>query len=210
MIDSPLVLASASPRRADLLRAAGLKFTVRVADIDETRLAGETPAAYVLRLARAKAAAVARGDELVLGSDTTVVIDGEILGKPADAADAERMLRLLSGRWHEVLTGVALRRGLEVRDAVATTRVRFVRLSGAEIRWYIATGEPFDKAGAYAIQGCGSRFVEGIEGSYSNVVGLPVEAVYRMLKGGAAADPGRTGEDRIRSVKVRDLFRRCR
>jgi len=192
MTDSPLVLASASPRRADLLRAAGINFAVRAADVDETRLAGEPPEAYVIRLARAKAAAVARGGESVLGSDTTVVVGGEILGKPLDGPDAGRMLRLLSGRWHEVLTGVALRRRGEVRAEVATTRVKFAPLSAAEIEWYVATGEPFDKAGAYAIQGFGSRFVERIEGSYSNVVGLPVEVVYRMFKEWATDDTDAT------------------
>lgn len=175
-----LILASASPRRAELLRASGVDFTVRVADINEDQQPGESASAYVLRLAREKAAAVAQDDELVLGADTTVVIGGEITGKPADAEDAARMLRALSGEWHEVLTGVHLRRGHQSRSDVAITRVKFAPLSDAEIRWYIASSEPFDKAGAYAIQGYASLFIEQIEGSYSNVVGLPVQMVYRL------------------------------
>lgn len=177
-----MILASASPRRAELLRAAGISFTARVANVDETRLPGEPAAEYVLRLAREKAAAVAQGDELVLGADTTVVIKDEIIGKPVDAEDAERMLRTLSGQWHEVLTGLCMLRGDQTRSALATTRVKFALLSDEEIHWYIATGEPFDKAGAYAIQGYASLFVERIEGSYSNVVGLPVQLVYQLAR----------------------------
>ncbi len=176
-----LVLASASPRRADLLRAAGIEFTVRVADIDETQLPDEAPRDYVARLARQKAQAVARSDETVLGADTTVVIGNEIAGKPIDAEDARRMLRLLSGQWHEVLTAVALVNNRTVLSEVAVTRVKFAAMSEAEIDWYVETGEPFDKAGAYGIQGLASRFAEGIEGNYANVVGLPVQVVYRML-----------------------------
>ena len=191
MIVPTFVLASASPRRAELLRAAGINFIVRVADIDETERPGEAPHEYVSRLARTKAEAVARDDELVLGADTTVVIHGEIIGKPRDAADAERMLCALSGEWHEVLTGVYLRRGAQSRSEVAVTRVKFAPLSQQEISWYIASGEPFDKAGAYAIQGYASRFIERIEGSYSNVVGLPVETVYRLARElGILAEPG--------------------
>ena len=182
-MNSPiLILASASPRRAELLRAAGVSFTVRAADIDEACRPGEPAADYVLRLAGEKAEAVARGDELVLGADTTVVIDGEIVGKPTDAADAARMLRALGGRWHEVLTAVHLRRGSQIRAEVAITRVKFAPLSDEEIKWYIASGEPFDKAGAYAIQGYASLFIERIEGSYSNVVGLPVQLVYQLAR----------------------------
>ena len=176
-----LILASASPRRAELLRAAGLAFTVRVADVDETVQAGETPDAYVLRLAQEKAQAVAQPGELVLGADTTVVVGEEIAGKPTDAADARRMLRLLSGAWHEVLTSVALVRDAQVLARLAVTRVKFAPLSDREIDWYLATGEPFDKAGAYGIQGYASRFIEQIEGNYANVVGLPVQLVYQML-----------------------------
>jgi septum formation protein len=177
-----LILASASPRRAALLRAAGIDFTVRAADIDETQWPDEPPRAYVLRLSRAKAQAITQGDELVLGADTTVVINHEVAGKPVDAADAQRMLRALGGRWHEVLTAVTLAQGDRVMSDVEVTRVKFASLSEAEIDWYVATGEPMDKAGAYGIQGYASRFVERIEGSYSNVVGLPVQMVYRMLQ----------------------------
>jgi septum formation protein len=182
MTNPILILASASPRRAELLRAAGISFTVRVADIDETWRPGESPRDYVLRLAREKAAAVAQGDELALGADTVVVIGGEVAGKPKDEADAERMLRALGGQWHEVLTGVCLLRGSESRADVATTRVKFAPLSDEEIQWYIASGEPADKAGAYAIQGLASLFVERIEGNYSNVVGLPVQMVYQLAR----------------------------
>jgi septum formation protein len=177
-----LVLASASLRRAELLRAAGISFQVRVADIDETPQPGESPAAYVLRLAREKARAVARPGELVLGADTTVLIGTETAGKPETAADAERMLRALSGNWHEVLTAVTLRHETQERSDVAVTRVKFAALSEEEIQWYVATGEPYDKAGAYAIQGCASLFIERIEGSYFNVVGLPVQLVYRLAR----------------------------
>jgi septum formation protein len=177
-----LVLASASPRRAELLRAAGINFTVRVADIDETIRPRELPRDYVLRLSREKARAVAQGDELVLGADTTVVINDRIVGKPVDAEDASRMLRSLSGRWHEVLTAVSLARAGRILSDIASTRVKFAELSQAEVDWYVATGEPMDKAGAYAIQSRASLFVERIEGSYSNVVGLPVQLVYRLGK----------------------------
>jgi septum formation protein len=177
-----LILASGSPRRAELLRAAGIEFTVRIADVDEAILPGESPRDYVLRLSRAKALAVAGEDEIVLGADTTVVIEDEIAGKPVDADDARRMLKALSGRWHEVLTGVTLLRGHKVLADVAVTRVKFSEMSESEIDWYVSTGEPMDKAGAYGIQGYASRFVERIEGSYSNVVGLPVQMVYKMLK----------------------------
>jgi septum formation protein len=184
-----LILASGSPRRAELLAAAGIRFTTRAANIDETRLSNEPPATYVERLARSKALEVAtlsageRDDTtLVLGADTTVVIGDEVAGKPIDAADAERMLRLLSGVWHEVLTGVAMVRGSVVRTEVVVTRVKFATLSDAEIRWYVASGEPDDKAGAYAIQGLASLFVERVEGNYANVVGLPMPTFYRMAK----------------------------
>jgi septum formation protein len=175
-----LILASASPRRAELLRAAGINFTVRAADIDETIQPGESPHDYVLRLSREKALAVARDDELTLGADTTVVINGEIAGKPVDNDDARRMLRALSGQWHEVLTGVTLARAVRILSNLASTRVKFAEMSDAEVDWYVATGEPMDKAGAYAIQGHAALFVERIEGSYSNVVGLPVQMVYRL------------------------------
>ncbi|MGE0132875.1 MAG: nucleoside triphosphate pyrophosphatase [Blastocatellales bacterium] len=185
-----LVLASSSPRRAELLRAAGINFTIRAADIDEKVNPDELPRDYVLRLSREKARAVARGDEIVLGADTTVVINGQIAGKPIDADDATRMLRALGGRWHEVLTGVTLTRAGKIVSDIASTRVRFAELSETEINWYVSTGEPMDKAGAYAIQGHASLFVERIEGSYSNVVGLPVQLVYRLA--------GRMGIDLLR------------
>jgi septum formation protein len=176
-----IILASASPRRSELLRAAGIPFEIRVANVDETQLPNEAPSMYVARLAQTKALAVARAREIVLGADTTVVIGDETAGKPMNLNDAKRMLRLLSGNWHEVLTGVSLVRNDEIHTEVATTRVKFTIMSEAEIDWYASSGEPDDKAGAYAIQGLASRFIERIEGSYSNVVGLPIEPVYRLL-----------------------------
>jgi septum formation protein len=184
----PLVLASSSPRRAEILRAVGWPFETLKVDIDETPLPSEDPATYVERLAREKAEAVARlaeGGRVVLGADTTVVVEGCMLAKPLDEADARDMLRRLSGRWHEVLTGVALiRAGEEPQSVVAhqTTRVRFAALSEAEISWYAATGEPMDKAGAYAVQGRAALFIEQIEGEYCNIVGLPVRLVYRLAR----------------------------
>jgi septum formation protein len=184
-----LVLASASPRRAELLRTAGFAFEVRPADVDETPRPAEPPAAYALRVARDKALAAAervnRYDAWILAADTVVVADGEILGKPTGPADARRMLSMLSGVVHEVLTAVVVRHAEGETSEVVSTRVRFTPLSAAEIDWYVESGEPDGKAGAYAIQGLGSRFVDWIEGSWSNVVGLPVATVYRML-GGAA------------------------
>lgn len=177
-----LILASRSPRRAELLTAAGIDFTVRVADIDETPRAGEAPEDYALRLAREKASAVdASEKETVLAADTIVVLDGEIMGKPRDASDARRMLTALSGRRHDVITAVCLRSGEEAHAEAVVTGVWFAPLTDAEIDWYVASGEPMDKAGAYGIQGLASRFVERIEGSYSNVVGLPVAVVYQLL-----------------------------
>jgi septum formation protein len=181
-----LVLASASPRRAEILRAVGWEFEAVAANIDESQRAGESARDYVERLAREKAQTVAgsRLFGLVLGADTVVVVDGAILGKPRDDEDARRMLRLLRGRWHEVLTGVALVRAEDGRAAVAReeTRVRFAEMSDEEIEWYVATGETADKAGAYAVQGRAALFVEGIEGDYWNVVGLPVRLVYELAK----------------------------
>jgi len=177
------VLASLSPRRAEILRQAGIPFTVRAAPVDETPLPGEYPEDYVQRLAVEKARAVeATAAETVLGADTTVVIDGQMLAKPADSADALRMLELLSGRCHKVLTGICLRRGTSVIRDCATTRVWFTVLSAAEIAEYVASGEPSDKAGAYAIQGLAAKFVERIDGCYFNVMGLPIALVYRHLK----------------------------
>ena len=178
-----LVLASSSPRRRELLGALGLPFTVRPSDVDETLRAGEDPAAYVLRLALEKAAAGARSGELVLGADTTVVLDGDVLGKPLDAADARSMLGRIAGREHVVFTGVALHDGTSGRQvsAVDTTRVRMAPLTEAQITWYVATGEPMDKAGAYGIQGKGALFVDAVFGNYGNVVGLPLPMVRRLM-----------------------------
>lgn len=210
-----LVLASASPRRQELLRNAGISFVVQPADIDETPLAGEEARACAARLAREKALAVwrTRPKEVVLGADTVVAIDDKILAKPVDAEDAVRMLRLLSGRVHRVITGVCLvgsvasrqqevpqdsapgegqsRRNPyellrtangELRTGSETTLVTMSECSDEEIRHYVASGEPMDKAGAYAIQGMASRWIPRIEGDYSNVVGLPIALVYRMLR----------------------------
>lgn len=175
-----LVLASASPRRAELLRSIGVEFDAAPADIDEAVRAGESPSDYVGRLALEKARHAARHapGRFVLGADTTVVVDGAILGKPAGRDEAVAMLRQLAGRRHEVLTGMCLL-GPDgsARQAVATTGVSFSPLSDADIDAYVATGEPLDKAGAYAIQGGASRFVTRVDGSYSNVVGLPLEVV---------------------------------
>jgi septum formation protein len=181
-----LVLASASPRRAEILRAVGWDFEVAPADIDESLREGESPVAYVERLAREKAEAAARARlfGLVVGADTVVVVDGEVLGKPRDEGEARRMLASLRGRWHEVLTGVALVRAEDSRAVVAheRTRVCFAQVSDAEIDWYVATGEPADKAGAYAVQGRAALFVASIEGDYWNVVGLPVRLLYELAR----------------------------
>lgn len=218
MLMERIILASASPRRAELLRAAGMEFDVVPANADETVQSGETPEAYVRRVAEAKATAVLHraNGRTVLAADTVVVVDGAILGKPIDREDAKRMLRMLSGRPHDVLTAVTLlsgadpggspkpptERGLGARGwpgptlptpsspqararpaltRVETTVVEFVPLTTGEIDWYVTTGEPDDKAGAYAIQGYASRFITRIAGSYSNVVGLPVALVYEMI-----------------------------
>jgi septum formation protein len=185
-----LVLASASPRRADLLRAAGMAFDVRVPDVDESARDGESPETYVRRVAEAKAQAVIAAGErrAILAADTIVVIAGRVLGKPRDAADARRMLESLSGRTHVVLTAVCVVPAEDERSSaersiachVTTTAVEFDTMTPEDIDWYVATGEPMGKAGAYAIQGRASRFVSRIEGSYSNVVGLPVALVYRL------------------------------
>ena len=186
-----LVLASASPRRQELLGSAGIPFTVQAADINETPLAGESPRDCAERLAREKALAVfdSRRQDWVLGADTIVVVDGVILGKPRDADDAARMLRLLAGRTHEVITGVCVvgavasrQLPVAIKTASETTVVTFSEMSNDEINNYVTTGEPLDKAGAYAIQGIASRWIPRVEGDYSNVVGLPVALVYRMLR----------------------------
>jgi septum formation protein len=181
---SRLVLASGSPRRREILEQLGYEFEVRSVDVDESQLPGESAEDCALRLAAKKARADARAGEVVLAADTIVVLDGRLLGKPRDAADATSMLRALAGRGHGVVSGVAVldADSGELNAAIETTRVRFAALSDAEISWYVASGEPRDKAGAYAIQGLGSLFVEAIDGNYSNVVGLPVPAVYRLLK----------------------------
>jgi septum formation protein len=187
MLNEKIILASRSPRRAEILQAVGWEFEAFAADIDETRNETEDAVAYVKRLARTKAETVARKTSapLVLGADTVVVVDKEILGQPRDDEDARRMLRLLSGRWHEVLTGVALVRAgkpSEVLTDFATTRVRFAAMSADEIDWYVATGEPRGKAGAYGIQGRAALFIAGIEGDYFNVVGLPVRLVLELSR----------------------------
>ena len=178
-----LVLASGSARRAEILERAGWPHEIIVAGIDETVLPNEEAAAYVQRLARTKAETVASrlSEGMVLGADTTVVVADQILGQPVDEADARRMLRLLNAKWHDVLTGVAVVRvGGETRVAYEKTRVRFAEMSDTEIDWYIATGEPFGKAGAYGIQGKASLFIEEIEGDYFNIMGLPIRLVYEL------------------------------
>jgi len=182
-----LILASSSPRRAEILNSVGWPFEVAVAGIDESRLEGEDPVTYVQRLARSKAETVAARVErgLVLGADTTVVVGDELLGQPGDEDDAQRMLKLLSGKWHEVLTGVAL---VVAEDRARTlvdfekTRVRFAELSATEIDWYLSTGEAMGKAGAYGIQGTAGIFIEEIQGDYFNIVGLPIRLVYKLAK----------------------------
>ncbi len=185
------VLASASPRRAELLAAAGFDFDIMPADVDETPVPGEDPRAYALRVARAKAEHVARqiaDARVVLAADTVVVAGGRLMGKPVDATDAESMLRALSGIVHEVHTAVVVRavggqtvRELRQLEEVVTTMVRFSLLTDREIAWYISSGEAEGKAGAYGIQGRAARFIDRIEGSWSNVVGLPLSTVYRLL-----------------------------
>ena len=184
MINLPkLILASGSPRRSEILQSVGWEFVKDVPDIDESEIAGESPEDYVLRLARTKAETIAncRKNEIVLGADTTVVINKQIIGKPVDLDDARRMLQLLSGNWHEVLTGVAVVRDGETRDGLQSTRVKFAELSEAEIDFLVENGDPLDKAGAYAVQAQAALFIEGIEGDYWNVVGLPVSLVYRLV-----------------------------
>jgi septum formation protein len=179
-----LVLASASPRRQELLRNAGIASEVQPAHINEDPLPGEDAKACAERLAREKALAIAkkRPNDPVLGADTVVVIDDQNLGKPIDAADAARMLRSLSGRHHRVITGVCLVVNGQSSVASETTLVTMSEISESEIADYVATGEPMDKAGAYAIQGIASRWIPRIEGDYTNVVGLPIALVYRMLQ----------------------------
>jgi septum formation protein len=177
-----LILASGSPRRAEILQSVGWEFTKAVPDVDESEIAGESPDSYVLRLAKTKAETVAADfrDELVLGADTTVLINGRILGKPLDLGDAKRMLEMLSGSWHEVLTGVALVKNGATATGLQRTRVKFAEMTAAEIGFLAEEGDPLDKAGAYAVQAQAALFIEGIEGDYWNVVGLPVSLVYRL------------------------------
>jgi septum formation protein len=199
-----LVLASASPRRADLLRAAGYEFETLVVDLDERVRPGEEPPAYVLRLAGEKSAAAmqrfmhraqtcggpdkaAVHDVVVLGADTTVVVDGHILGKPRDDSEGAAMLNMLSGRAHEVLTGVSVRTSAGEWQLVESTSVYMSALSPQDVAWYVASGEGRDKAGGYAVQGLASRFIPRIDGSYSNVVGLPVATVEALLREAASA-----------------------
>lgn len=201
-----LILASSSPRRAELLRAAGYSFDVVPADVDESAEPGEAPEEYVRRVSAAKARAIIRRfpECTVLAADTTVVVDGIMLGKPSDDEDARHMLSLLSGRAHRVLTGVAIAGGEREVGAVASTLVRFAVMTAEDIDWYVASGEPRDKAGAYGVQGLASRFVDSIEGSYTNVVGLPVALVHALLAetgfmttAGARGDSPGAGPERI-------------
>jgi septum formation protein len=198
-----LILASKSPRRAEILRQAGFAFDVHATHVDETRRPRESPRHHVQRLAHMKARLVAehrkrkKRPAIVIGADTVVLAQGKLLGKPSDVKEARRMLALLSGRTHQVLTGLSILRvpeGTELHH-VETTRVRFLKLSKDDIDDYIATGEPFDKAGAYGIQGIGGRFVASIEGCYFNVMGLPVSRVWSMLRvlGYVKANVGRGG-----------------
>ena len=180
----PIVLASASPRRAELLGAAGFSFVVDPVNVDESLLPGETPDAHVRRLARGKAQACAarHPGQIVLGADTVVVVDGRILGKPRDDADARAMLTALSGRAHHVYTAVAVLDDGAIREGVDVSEVTFTPMAPDDIAAYVASGEPRDKAGAYAIQGWAARFIDRLEGSYSGVVGLPIALVHRLLK----------------------------
>lgn len=196
MLNLPkLILASGSPRRAEILTSVGWDFEKIVADIDETEFENENPADYVQRLAKEKAEAVAVNhlDRIVLGADTTVVIDNQIIGKPVDLDDARRMIKLLSGRTHEVLTGVAVSQmrnaehgmrneeNIETKVGIQSTKVKFKELNDAEVEFLVKFGEPLDKAGAYAVQAQAALFIEGIEGDYWNVVGLPISLVYALL-----------------------------
>ncbi len=185
MSDStPLVLASASPRRVELLGVLGLPFSQQPADIDETQRPAESPAAYVVRMAQEKAAAVAPRNpgSVIIGADTTVVIDGLALGKPKDRADGLAMLQRLSGRTHEVLTGICVSCGAQRESACDVSQVSFTAISAEDAAHYWATGEPADKAGGYGIQGLGSIFVERINGSYSGVMGLPLARLAQLLR----------------------------
>ena len=184
MIELPkLILASGSPRRSEILASVGWEFVKYVADIDESERRGESPEDYVVRLAREKAEAVAVNypSEIVLGADTTVGIDEQILAKPVDLDDARRMLRILAGNWHEVLTGIAVVKDGETLSAMQRTRVKFAPMTDDEINFLAMRGDPLDKAGAYSVQAQAALFIEGIEGDYWNVVGLPISLVYELI-----------------------------
>ena len=184
MILPKIILASGSPRRAEILNSVGWSFEKYVSDIDESEIEGESPENYVQRLAKTKAEKVAErfSNEIVLGADTTVVIDDQIIGKPIDLEDARRMLEILSGNWHEVLTGVALVKNGNSSVGLQRTKVKFAELSEKEIEFLVEKGEPLDKAGAYAVQAQAALFIEQIEGDYWNVVGLPVNLVFNLFK----------------------------
>jgi septum formation protein len=179
-----LLLASSSPRRSQILEMVGWPFVLGSIEVDESLREGESARDYVARLAdaKARASAAVHAHRPVLAADTTVVVDEHILAKPIDVEDGKRMLRLLQGRWHQVLTGIALLAETAMEVDVEMTEVRFAPMSEAEIDWYVATGEPMDKAGAYAIQGKGSRYIEGINGDYFNVMGLPIRLLYEMIR----------------------------
>lgn len=184
MIELPkIILASGSPRRAEILSSVGWEFTKHVADIDENERSGESAEDYVVRLAceKAEAFAASHPNEIVLGADTTVLIDGQIIGKPEDLDDARRMLRMLSGNWHEVLTGIAVVKNGQTHSDLQRTRVKFASMSHDEINFLAEKGDPLDKAGAYAVQAQAALFIEEIQGDYWNVVGLPVSLVYELI-----------------------------
>jgi septum formation protein len=187
MINLPkIVLASASPRRSEILRSVGWDFVKHVADIDESERPDESPEDYVVRLAREKAEVVAANypGEIVLGADTTVVIDGQIVGKPDDLEHAREMLRILAGNWHDVLTGVAIVRAGETRSGLQRTRVKFAQMNEAEVEFLACMGSPLDKAGAYAVQAQAALFIEHLEGDFWNVAGLPINLVYELIMNG--------------------------
>ncbi|MDI1242599.1 MAG: Maf family protein [bacterium] len=184
VVDLPkLVLASGSPRRAEILNSVGWDFEKAIPDVDESIVPGESPEDYVQRLAVEKAQAVSSSyrDRLVLAADTTVVIEGQIIGKPVDLADARRMIAMLAGNWHAVLTGVSVSRNGSTNVGMQSTRVKFASMSDAEIDFLVEQGDPLDKAGGYAVQAQAALFIEGIEGDYWNVVGLPISLVYRLV-----------------------------
>ena len=189
-----LILASGSPRRSEIMNSVGWEFTKAVPDIDESEREGETPEVYVKRLAGEKADAVAGAypGEIVLAADTTVVIDGQIIGKPIDDDHARRMIGMLSGAWHEVLTGVAVSRNGTSEIGLQRTRVKFTAMTDAEIDFLVEKGDPLDKAGAYAVQAQAALFIEAIEGDYWNVVGLPISLVYAMVMREVATGVGRS------------------